>query len=371
MKRIGICLIILSCLSFIFFFVSWIDHYQDTLTVLISDSSPIDTIFDGFDETDINEAKDALLKRGYGQGIQHFIRDQTLTNPYTIKMIVSFIGFVVIVIIAFFYYRYMEKKKESEMLEALKMGKVIEGNSLLEAVQSLRKQYQSRLKDMALDHDSQNQELENLAHQMKSTLSTILLHVDQISDKENEHHKECIVDQVDHCNETLNRFLKGSDVRSNLTNYRYEVKNITDCVETAISHVHTMSVHKGVDIQSHLENCIMTLDSFWIQEAIETILMNAIEFAYPDSIVYVNMDKKSNELKLSVINEGCCPEDIHSMFTRYSSSRQNQEHYGIGLHMVQTVCKNHMGKIFASYQDNKMTIQIVLPIYQLESVQYS
>lgn len=67
-------------------------------------------------------------------------------------------------------------------------------------METIRNNYQSKLKDMALDHDSQNQELENLAHQMKSTLSTILLHVNQISDKENVHHKELIINQMSRCN---------------------------------------------------------------------------------------------------------------------------------------------------------------------------
>ena len=134
---------------------------------------------------------------------------------------------------------------------------------------------------------------------------------------------------------------------SNLTNYHYEIKNVADCIQTAIQHVNTMTTHKKLSIESHLVNCTMALDSFWIQEAIETVLMNAIESADPNSTIYVNMEKHSNELQISIINEGDCPKDIHAMFTRYNSSRQNQEHYGIGLHMVQTVCKKPYGKHFS------------------------
>ena len=370
MKRIGICLIILCCLSSIFSFLLWVDHYQDTLIVLVDSEDPIDIVFDGFDKTDVNKAKDDLLEKGYGKGLHHFIYDQTLTNPYTLGMIISFIISIMTLIVFFSYYRHREKKREDEVLNALKDGQVIEDNVILETMETIRNNYQSKLKDMALDHDSQNQELENLAHQMKSTLSTILLHVDQISDKENVHHKELIINQIDRCNETLNRFLKGYDVRSNLTNYHYEIKNVADCIQTAIQHVNTMTTHKKLSIESHLVNCTMALDSFWIQEAIETVLMNAIESADPNSTIYVIMEKHSNELQISIINEGDCPKYIHAMFTRYNSSRQNQEHYGIGLHMVQTVCKNHMGNILASYQNNKMSIQIILPLHQLESIQY-
>lgn len=167
--------------------------------------------------------------------MHHFIYDQTLTNPYTLGMIISFIISIMTLIVFFSYYRHREKKREDEVLNALKDGQVIEDNVILETMETIRNNYQSKLKDMALDHDSQNQELENLAHQMKSTLSTILLHVDQISDKENVHHKELIINQIDRCNETLNRFLKGYDVRSNLTNYHYEIKNVADCIQTAIN----------------------------------------------------------------------------------------------------------------------------------------
>lgn len=371
MKKIGVYLIILFFLVFFLSFILWVNHYQDTLTVLLGSSNPIDIIYDGFNISDVNKAKDVLLELGYGKGIQNFIRDQTLINPYTVGMIVSFFALVLISVIIIYYERYIEKKKMNNIYEALKDNRVIEGDLILETVESIRKQYQSRLKHMALDHDSQNQELENLAHQMKSTLSTILLHIDQISSKGNEKHKNCIIDQVDRCNEMLNRFLKGYDVRSNLTNYHYEVKNVADSVRNVINHVTAVANHKGLTIQSNLENCTMAIDSFWIQEAIETILMNSIESAYSNSIIYVNMKKFSNELQISITNDGACPKDIHSMFTRYDSSQQKQGHFGIGLHMVQTVCKNHMGHIFASYEDKKMTIQIILPLYQLECIKYS
>lgn len=371
MKRIRIVLLVLCLLSFLFSFALWISHYQDTLSVLISSTHPIDIVFDGFDETDVNESRDTLLEKGYGQGTRHFIRDQVLTNPYTIGMVFSFMGVIVIMVITTFYSSYKEKRNKDKVLEALKDGQVIDGDPFFDTMESIRKQYQSRLKDMALDHDSQNQELENIAHQMKSTLSTILLHVDQISDKGNENHKELIVNQVNRCNDALNHFLKGYDVRSNLTNYHYEIKNITECVRSAINQVDYIASHKGLTIHSKLEDCTMALDVFWIQEAMETLLVNAIESAYPNSIINVNVKKVSNELQILIINKGDCPKDIQTMFVRYNSSRRNQEHYGIGLHMVQTVCKNHMGHISASYQDKKMIIKIVLPLHRLESITYS
>ena len=118
--------------------------------MLVDSEDPIDIVFDGFDKTDVNKAKDDLLEKGYGKGLHHFIYDQTLTNPYTLGMIISFIISIMTLIVFFSYYRHREKKREDEVLNALKDGQVIEDNVILETMETIRNNYQSKLKEYGI-----------------------------------------------------------------------------------------------------------------------------------------------------------------------------------------------------------------------------
>lgn len=77
---------------------------------MVDSEDPIDIVFDGFDKTNVNKAKDDLLEKGYGKGLRHFIYDQTLTNPYTLGMIISFI-ISIMTIIVFSLITDIEKRK--------------------------------------------------------------------------------------------------------------------------------------------------------------------------------------------------------------------------------------------------------------------
>lgn len=370
MKKILRGLIIIFCLGFIFSFCLWIKHYQETLTVVLGSLDPMDVIVHGYNQNTLQKAQTFLLKQGYGVGVQRFIQDQILFNPFTITMLLCFIGTITAFLIGYVYNHISQKRKENAICLALENEQNIAGNTILEKVDDMRKKYQTKIRMIALDQDSQNQELENIAHQMKSTLSTILLNVDQISNSENESEIQTIIKQVDRSNKMLNRFLQGHEVRSNLSNYQYEVKNLADSVQSSIQRVSLPLETKQLKIQSNLVDCVMAFDPFWIEESIETILFNAIDFAYKNTLIQIEMIKDKNHIQIVVINEGDEPNDIHSIFMRYGSSRTQNEHFGIGLHMVRTVCRNHLGDISAFYVSNRMKFVLTLPLNRLESIQY-
>lgn len=370
MKKVILSLTVLFGVGFVLSFCLWIHHYQDLLTVVLGSLDPMKIVIHGFDQNTLEKAQTILLKQGYGKGIQHFIQDQILFHPFSIGMFLCFVGVVVMGIIYVLALCIIQKRKEEKICLALEREEEIANDPIVEKVSVIRKKYQSSIRMLALDQDSQNQELENIAHQMKSTLSTILLNVDQISALQNEEEIQTIIDQVDRCNEMLNRFLQGHEVQSNFSNYHYEVKNIADCVQAALYRVSLACEEKGLQIQTDLVDCVFSLDAFWIQESVETLLLNAVEFAYKDTKIQIKMAKKEDHVQICIINDGDEPKDIHSLFMRYGSSRKQGEHFGIGLHMVRTVCKNHLGDVYAYYASNQMHFVLDLPFNRLESIQY-
>lgn len=370
MKRALHGLIISLGIGFIILFHFWIEHYQNTLTVVLGSADPMDIVVYGFDQTTLQEAQELLLKQGYGEGVYHFVREQVLWNPLSIGMMLCFMGMIMSFIGYVLYDRKLMKQKEEKVLQALEVEGEASGNKVIEKINDLKKKYQTVIRTIVLDQDSQNQELENIAHQMKSTLSTILLNVDQICDEENEQEVQTIIHQVDRCNEMLNRFLEGHEVRSNMSNYHYEVKNMAECVQHSIQRVSLALEEKNLKIEENLVDCVLSLDAFWIEEAIETILLNAIDFAYKDTSILVQMKKEEDHIQIIILNQGDEPKDIHSIFMRYGSTRKQSEHFGIGLHMVKTVCRNHLGDIKAYYESNEMKFVLDFPLNHLESIQY-
>lgn len=116
------------------------------------------------------------------------------------------------------------------------------------------------------------------------------------------------------------------------------------------------------------QNCeiIYPLDSFLIKRVLNNLIANAIFYGKNTKNITLNLEKKQNEVIISVSDEGdgIKEKDINNIFKKYYTSAKKYSNIGVGLglYIANKIILAHNGKIIAKNNENKgATFSIVLP----------
>lgn len=147
-----------------------------------------------------------------------------------------------------------------------------------------------------------------------------------------------------------------------------DLKNITS---NAISRVKPRAEKKSIQIIFKDKNKIMVMaDTPSLEEAIVTLLDNAIKYSPKNTKVIVTIIKSQKSVQLSISDEGpgIDKEDIPHIFERFYRSdkarcKNKDQGYGLGLAIAKKIVDLHAGKISVKSKDGKgTTFTICLPL---------
>lgn len=186
---------------------------------------------------------------------------------------------------------------------------------------------------------SQVENFENIAHQIKTPITSMLLDLEFI--KKDQVNVSSISDGLKRLNSLSDILLKLSSLDANLTEMKKEQINIAELFQYAFD-ILNFSDDSIKIIESY--NCkIFTGDFYWLSEAVINILKNASE--------------KSSEIKISsfenpIYVEICIEDDgggidkteFKKIFRRFYKS-PDSDGFGIGLNMAKTIVERNNGTI--------------------------
>ena len=117
----------------------------------------------------------------------------------------------------------------------------------------------------------------------------------------------------------------------------------------------------------------MALDCAKIERVLLNLLSNAIKFSYVDGIIYVNVNKKEENVIISIrdFGIGMSEKYLDKIFDRffqvdYTMTRKN-EGSGIGLSIVKSFVSLHNGSISVKSKENEGSEFVInLPINLIE-----
>lgn len=78
---------------------------------------------------------------------------------------------------------------------------------------------------------------------------------------------------------------------------------------------------------------LLFCDLEWTGEAVGNLIKNALDYTAPGGSVYIEWERSSMMMRLSVSDDGCgiSQEDIHHIFKRFYRSKQSSVKQGVGL----------------------------------------
>ncbi|MCU7490769.1 MAG: ATP-binding protein [Bacteroidota bacterium] len=212
-----------------------------------------------------------------------------------------------------------------------------------------------------------------VAHELNNPLEGILTYSKLISRKiqkqpESDENKklleflELISDESSRCG----RIVKDLLLFSHRGEDEFNSENIVSIIDKCIQLInHHLEIHKIKLVTDYPEECVkINVDSQKIQQALMSLLINAIEAMAHGGCIKVSVVNEKEYVAIRIIDEGSgiMPEHLPHIFEPFYSTKQKKG-TGLGLAVAYGIIEHHKGKIEVESTSPKgTTIKVSLPL---------
>ena len=325
--------------------------------------------------------KDLLKKYGIDLEKNAIVLENNKTNNKFMKIEISiiFIGSIILLLIFIIYERNQDKEIDeiTKYLEAinnknytLKIDENSEDelsilkNELYKVTVMLRENASNSLKDKV----NLKIALEDISHQLKTPLTSILIILDNLIDNPEMDYQTRVEFLHDFKREAvriqslIQSILKLSKFDSNTVQFIKQDIYLKQIVDEAIKNTESLADLKNIKINVEGNKKIkLNCDLLWQTEAVTNILKNCIEHSNENTQIDIKYNNNSvySYITITDYGEGISKEDIPHIFERfYRGKNSSNESIGIGLSLSKTIIESNNGIITVESNNNKTTFTI-------------
>lgn len=192
--------------------------------------------------------------------------------------------------------------------------------------------------------------IENMAHQIKTALTVLQIRLDLAQTKSSSSDLTKSQASLERLTAEIERVLKSSQLASGKINMDFTTFNYPDCIQRCIHSLTSIAEKKKVSFKCQLPaQCMISADSFWLSQAIENLLKNAIEHTPSGTSVQVTLEESDRNVLLTISDsgKGIPIQELPLIFLRFHRGNISKSGYGIGLSMAQDIVKAHHGTLSA------------------------
>ena len=229
-------------------------------------------------------------------------------------------------------------------------------NELYKVTVMLRENASNTLKDKI----NLKRALEDISHQLKTPLTSILIILDNLIDNPEMDYQTRVEFLHDLKRETtriqslIQSILKLSKFDSNTVQFIKQDIYLKQIVDEAIKNTGSLADLKNIKIKL---NC----DLLWQIEAITNILKNCIEHSKENTQIDIKYNNNSvySYITITDYGEGISKEDLPHIFERfYRGKNSSNESIGIGLSLSKTIIESNNGIVSVESNSDKTTFII-------------
>lgn len=275
-----------------------------------------------------------------------------------------------------------DKRKEKEINEVIKIIEEINNKNYSFKMKDINEEDLSLLKNEIYkttimlneiseiskkDKKELEESLEDISHQLKTPLTSILIMIDTLLDDEDmdqntrEDFLRNMKREVMNINFLVKSILKLSRLDTNTVKFISKKESVKEIINEAILNVSLLSDLKNVKIENNLSDSFITCDYKWQIEALTNILKNSIEHSYENNKVLIESSENNAYVKIIIKNfgTGIAKEDINHIFERfYKGKDSDYDSIGIGLALSKSIIEKQNGKISVASSDDGTTFTI-------------
>ena len=326
--------------------VSWIGQTEKDRTV---------SAFTEPDEEAYQKGCEALKEAGYEETGKIWLEKRI--RSYGIGVFVAAIG--IICIVGLLTELHMEKRRKKALDNQL-----AEKDRELEAKLAEEKEFLHR------DRQKMGTYMENISHQLKTPIAGTLLNLEVLlvteEDEKRYQKLEDCVKKVQWMSDMTIVLLRLAQIDSGKIWMKRKKENLTGLIEECIDREQPLAEEKGVGFEMDVpKECLLSCDGFWLKEAMENVLKNAVEYADTGSLIQILLKEDTDYYKLYITNRGKRIEEEKRelIFDRFYQMEQGSG-IGIGLHLAREIVTLHQGTLKVvdrSDLEGATTFQFILP----------
>jgi two-component system OmpR family sensor kinase len=195
--------------------------------------------------------------------------------------------------------------------------------------------------------------MKDATHEMNTPISTILMSFEHM-DKNNLNAKQLrSLDRIDIATKTLSSLYRDLSFASFHDYIQYEDTpiDVKEVVLERVKYMDTLVHFKELHIVCNLQHKIIAMDRRKLILLIDNLLSNAIKFSKKNGHIQVNLTEEYLSVKDNGL--GISKEDQKSIFERFKSSNSLHGGFGVGLDIVNQICKEYHIKIVLYSEPSK------------------
>lgn len=276
-----------------------------------------------------------------------------------------------IAILIYFFYLHYQKYIRQDILYQLEcmMNHHYEPSDKLDAISlqlnALNDYFLQLEKENSATYERMKLFIEDIAHQIKTPLTTLKLYTEMSTDKKTVSKGG---QQISRLEEILEKLIDLAKLEAHVIPFDFQTNSFNDCIEQTIKDLSTVAQEKDITIEKEIAEINFSFDYFWMSQALFNLIKNSIEASPTHQTIQIQAVTYQSFIKIDIIDHGhgLSSEDRENLFSRFyssktSASRKNQS-MGIGLNIALEVVKAHHGTLSVNSTTDKTTFIINLPL---------
>ena len=208
-------------------------------------------------------------------------------------------------------------------------------------------------------------EINNPLNTLSTSLQNLALNHEEVSKSK---YLESAKRGVNQIGSIVQNLADAANLEEALKSEDLEIIDLNSFLKSYINNYNLLHPNTSIDYSDCGETTPALVSDFRIEQMMDKIMDNAIDFHRKDSTIKVQLDKTETHLRVTVANRGSmlAPSIQDSLFDSMVSHRDqhNRLHFGLGLYVVRIIAEHHGGFVRAvNLADNSgVAVVIQLPL---------
>ena len=289
-------------------------------------------------------------------------------------------GFITLISAFFFSFLYLKvvrkKQKQYQLLDEyfynllyndqhIHFNKVVDDDftTVQNDIIKVTRRLQNALANEETTKNELSKTLADISHQLKTPLTSLAIINDALKyDNILEEQKNVFLKEqertINHMQILITTLLKVSQIESGMIPLKKETYDLRKVIDNSLLNLDYLITAKELKIEKDIPKSIITMDKYWLGEALTNIIKNACEHSFNGGKIIITVKKNPIYVSLEIkdYGEGIKKCDLPHLFERFYRCQNNKDSVGIGLNLTKSILDKMNATVKVKSEYGKYTI---------------